>query len=68
MPASIEKSMNVHRRREIRTLTRERKTKAAAALRELTALRKQASKIVASHKTTDAILARRIAIVQSRLG
>lgn len=60
--------MNVLRRREIRTLTSERKREAATALRTLTALRKQADKIVKDHQIKDKILARRIAIVQSRLG
>ncbi|HRQ88154.1 MAG TPA: hypothetical protein PLA50_05115 [Bacteroidia bacterium] len=56
------------RRAEIRKLTRDRKALSAQALKDLTGLRKQADKIVARHREADAILARRIQIVESRLG
>ena len=56
------------RRAEIRKLTRDRKALAAQALKDLSSLRTQADKIVARHREADAILARRIQIVESRLG
>lgn len=55
-------------RKELVALRRERKTAGSSALREITALRKRADKLVASHRESDAKLARRIAILETRLG
>lgn len=64
---SIERSTNALRRKELKNITRERKARATATLRDLAALRKQADKLIKHHRQSDAILARRAAIVQSRL-
>jgi len=55
-------------RRELAALKRERKSTDARSLREITALRKQADKLVARHRENDNRLARRIAILETRLG
>lgn len=68
MPMSpAEKAIQKKRRAELRQIRRARKADAAAALRELTALRKQADKIIAHYKQADARLARRAAILETRL-
>jgi len=60
--------MNALRRKELKAIARERKAKAIATLRDLTALRKQADKLIKTHQQSDRLLARRARIVESRLG
>ena len=60
--------MNKGRRKELASLKRDSKRAAAAALKQLTALRKEADKIIRLHQKADAAHARRIAILEGRLG
>jgi hypothetical protein len=55
------------RRAELRSLIRERKRSADAALKQITSLKKQADKLVAAHRESDAKITRRISILESRL-
>lgn len=67
MKKSNEAATNKERRRELRSLKTARKQSARESLKALSALRKQADRLVASHKETDTKLARRIAILETRL-
>jgi|GEM_PF-2587096 len=66
-PVTAAKATERARKRELQMLRRDRKAIAAIALREITSLGKQAAKIAGHHKQQDSVLARRVAIVQSRL-
>ena len=50
---SIESAMNKGRRKELASLKRDSKRAAAAALKQLTALRKEADKIIRLHQKAD---------------
>lgn len=65
---SFESAMNKERRRELRQLKRAEKAAAATALKQLTVLRKEADKIVRLHRKGGEAIARRIAILEGRLG
>jgi hypothetical protein len=65
---SIQSAMNRERRKELATLRRDSKAAASDALRKLTALRKEADKVIRLHQKADAARARRIAILEGRLG
>lgn len=60
--------MNRERRKELSALKRVNKAEETAVLKQLTALRKAADKIVRVHRRQSASRARRIAILESRLG
>lgn len=67
MKKSNEAATNKERRRELRSLKTARKHSAKQHLKTLSDLRRAADKVVASHRETDAKLARRIAILETRL-
>lgn len=54
-------------KRELRALKTARKQSTRESLKALSALRKQADRLVASHQENDAKFARRIAILETRL-
>lgn len=65
---SPQKAIAKQRRAELREIARRRKALATQAHRDLVALRRQADKLIKLHGEQDRILARRAAIVESRLG
>ncbi len=65
---SIATAMNRERRKELTSLKRESKALATSALKRLTALRKEADKIVRTHAQGQTRRDRRIAILEGRLG
>lgn len=65
---SINTAMKREHQRELKNLKREEKAAANAALKQLTALRKEADKIVRLHKKGGEARARRIAILEGRIG
>lgn len=67
MKKSNEAATNKERRRELRALKTARKQSTKQHLKTLTDLRRAADKVVASHRETDTKLARRIAILETRL-
>ena len=65
---SIETAMNRERRKELASLKRDSKRAASDAMKQLTALRKEADKIIRTHKAGQQRRDRRIAILTGRIG